>query len=87
MRGERESGTEQRDELASVSLRTSPTTAGGIDARGTFEVQADESLISKQDGDLGCKGLHLPLPALFQRPLEAGHVNLALGDTDQAFLL
>ena len=39
----------------------------------------------RQDGDLKCKGFHLLLPALFQRPLEAGHQNLALANLDQAF--
>jgi len=42
---------------------------------------------SPQDGDLGGKGFDFLLPALFQRPLEAGHQNLALGDLDQALFL
>ncbi len=37
-----------------------------------------------QDGDLGGEGFHFLVPILPQRPLEAGHQNLALGNLDQS---
>ena len=40
-----------------------------------------------QDGDLGGEGFHFLLPILFERPLEAGHYDRALGDFDQALFL